>query len=154
MKDFILPGGKGRKAAIQLVMDTVLKLDATVFWKVEISESKRTRSDAQNAYLWAVANKMISDATGYEPEEVHEYLCGQHFGWKDKRVPKTPRNPDGVESVPRRTTTRNEQGKRDVLKTKEFSDYVDFVQRFAAKKLGLFIPDPDPAAVINREKAA
>lgn len=154
MKDFILPGGKGRKAAIQLVMDTVLKLDATVFWKVEISESKRIRTDSQNAYLWAVPNKMISDVTGYEVLEVHEYLCGQHWGWKDKRVPKTPRNPKGVESVPVRTTTRNEQGKRSVLTTVQFADYVDFVQRFAAQKLGLVVPDPDPSLTVHREKAA
>lgn len=154
MKEIILPGGKGRKAAIQNVMDTVLKLDPAVFWKVEISESKRIRSDSQNAYLWAVPNKMISDMTGYEVEEVHEYLCGQHWGWKDKRVPKTPRNPKGVESVPMRTTTRDEQGKRSVLTTTQFSDYVDFIQRFAAQKLGLVIPDPDPAFMLHREHAA
>lgn len=154
MKEFIIPGGKGRTAAIQLVMDTLLKLDPKVFWKVEVSESKRTRSDIQNAYLWAVPNKMISEVTGYEATEVHEYLCGQHWGWKDKRVPKTPHNPKGIESVPRRTTTRNEEGKRDVLKTKAFSDYVDFVQRFAAQKLDLVIPDPDPECVLHRERAA
>lgn len=147
MKEIILPGGKGRTAAIQLLMDTSLKLDATVFWKVEITESRRTRSDAQNAYLWAVPNKMISEVTGYETTEVHEYLCGQYFGWKDKRVPKTPRNPRGVESIPVRTTTRNEEGKRCVLTTTEFTSYVDFVQRFAAEKLSLVVPDPDPHAL-------
>lgn len=142
MKEFIIPGGKGRTAAIQLVMDTLLKLDPAVFWKLELTERKRIRTDAQNAYLWAVPNKMISELTGYEAEEVHEYLCGTYWGWKDKRVPKTPRNPKGFESVPIRTTTRDANGKRSVLSTTEFADYVAFVQRFAAEKLGLVIPDP------------
>lgn len=150
MKTIILPGGKGRKTAIQSVMDAVLKLDAATFWKVDISESKRIRSDSQNAYLWAVPIKMISEVTGYEADEVHEYLCGQHWGWKDKRVPKTPRNPKGIESVPNRSTTRDEQGKRSVLTTTQFSDYVDFIQRFAAQKLGLVIPDPDPEYLSHR----
>lgn len=151
MPEFIL-STHNRSRALQLAQAVLQSLDEQTAWKVTVEPARSTRTDAQNNYLWAVANKMISDATGYEAEEVHEYLCGQHFGWKDKRVPKTPRNPDGVESVPRRTTTRNEQGKRNVLNTKDFADYVDFVQRFAAKKLSLFIPDPDPGYA--RERAA
>jgi hypothetical protein len=151
MPEFVLPRGD-RKRALPKAVAVLESLDEESAWRVTIEPARATRSHAQNNYLWAVANKMISDATGYEPEEVHEYLCGQHFGWKDKRVPKTPRNPDGVESVPRRTTTRNEQGKRNVLTTTEFAAYVDFVQRFAAKKLSLFIPDPDPGYA--RERAA
>jgi len=142
MKEFIIPGGKGRTAAIQQIMDSLLKLDPATFWKVEVSERKRDRTDAQNAYLWAVPNKMIADFTGFEVTEVHEFLLGSHFGWKDRRVPKTPRNPKGLESVPRRTTTRDENGKRSKLSTKEFGEYVEFIQRFAAQKLNLVIPDP------------
>lgn len=144
MPKFVLPRGD-RKRALPLATEVLAGLDELVAWNVTIEPVKHERSASQNAYLWAVPNKMISDATGYEVEEVHEYLCGQHFGWKDKRVPKTPRNPSGVESVPIRTTTTDERGKRNVLTTTQFSDYVDFVQRFAAKKLGLVIPDPDPA---------
>lgn len=150
MKEFVIPGGKGRSAAIQHVMDALLKLDPDVFWKIEISERKRSRTDAQNAYLWAVPNKMLSDVTGYEIAEVHEYLLGLHFGWKRKRTPKTPENPTGWRSVPRRTTTRDENGKRKLLTTIEFAEYVAFIQRFAAEKLGLVIPDPQT----EQERAA
>jgi hypothetical protein len=151
--EFVLPRGD-RKRALPLAMIVLESLDEETAWKVTIEPSKRERSDSQNAYLWSVPNKMISELTGYEVAEVHEYLCGQFWGWKDKRVPKTPRNPQGIESVPVRTTTRNEQGKRDVLTTTQFSTYVDFVQRFAATKLGLVIPDPDPAFMLHRERAA
>jgi hypothetical protein len=44
--------------------------------------------------------------------------------------------------VPVRTTTRDENGNRDVLNKQQFSDYVAFIQRFAASK-GIFIPDPE-----------
>lgn len=153
MPTLTLPKGN-RKHALPKAIALLESLDEEAAWKLTIEPVKRERSESQNAYLWAVPNKMISEVTGYEAEEVHEYLCGQYWGWKDKRVPKTPRNPEGVESVPIRTTTRNEQGKRDVLKAKDFSDYVDFVQRFAAKKLGLLIPDPDPAYALHRDRAA
>ena len=153
MPEFTLPRGS-RQKSLPRALAILESLDEETAWKVTIEPARSTRSNSQNAYLWGVVNKMISDATGYEAAEVHEYLCGQHFGWKDKRVPKTPRNPSGVESVPRRTTTTDFEGKRHVLTTTEFSDYVDFVQRFAAKKLGIFIPDPDPGYSVQRERAA
>lgn len=153
MPEFVLPRGS-RKRALPLAVSVLEGLDELVAWKVTAEPIRNVRSASQNAYLWAVPNKMISEATGYEIEEVHEYLCGQHWGWKDKKVPKTPRNPSGIESVPIRTTTRNEQGKRCVLTTTQFVDFVDFVQRFAAKKLGLVVPDPDPAYMLRRERAA
>lgn len=151
MPKFILPSGS-RKRALPLATEVLAGLDESIAWQVTAEPVKSARTASQNAYLFGVCNTMISEATGYEVDEVHEYLCGQRWGWQDKRVPKTPRNPSGVVSVPIRTTTRNEQGKRCVLTTTEFSNFVDFVQRFAAKKLGLVIPDPDPHAL--RERAA
>lgn len=153
MPEFVLPRG-ARAKALKLAADILSSLDEIVSWKVTVEPLKNARSASQNAYLWAVPNKMISDKTGYEPEEVHEYLCGTYFGWKDKKVPKTPRNPEGVESVPVRTTTTNAEGKRSVLQPMEFSDYVDFVQRFAAQKLQIIVPDPDPGYQLHRERAA
>lgn len=153
MPDFILPLGK-RERALRLALTILSSLDELVAWKVVVEPVKNVRSASQNAYLWGVPNKMISDKTGYEATEVHEYLCGQYFGWKDKKVPKTPRNPEGVESVPVRTTTTDAEGKRCVLTTMQFQDYVDFVQRFAAQKLQIIVPDPDPGYQIHRERAA
>ena len=153
MPSFVLPRGE-RSRALKLGTTVLAGLDPEIPWKVTAEPVKNERSASQNAYLWAVPNKMISDLTGYEVEEVHEYLLGRHFGWKDKKVPKTPRNPSGVESVPMRTTTTDEHGKRSVLSPQEFSDYVDFIQRFAAQKLGLVIPDPDPMFREHQERAA
>lgn len=101
---------------------------------------KDPRTSAQNAYLFGVCYPPISQAKGYTVDEIHEWMCGTHFGWDDRECPKTPRNPQGIESVPFRTTTRNHEGKRDVLKKAEFSSFVDTVHRIAAQA-GVFIPD-------------
>lgn len=149
MPEFILPT-HNRMRALELAQTVLGSLDELVAWRVTAEPVRYTRSIWQNNYLWGVANKLISDKTGYEMEEIHEYLLGKYFGWKKKRVPKKPSNPKGWESVPRRTTTKNSHGKRSVLDTKEFNEYVEFIQRFAAQKIGLIIPDPDP--LLRRRK--
>lgn len=120
-------------------------------WKVSVEETKRERSNPQNNYYHGVVLERISQAWGVEPDDAHDCLCGARWGWKDKKVPRTPRNKDGVESVPRRTTTTDENGRRSVLKTMEFEDFIEFARRFAATKLNLFIPDPDPNYLLHRE---
>lgn len=109
--------------------------------RVKVEIAKRERTNPQNAYLFGVAYPLISKEMGYDVEEVHEYMCGRHFGWVDKVCPKTPRNPQGLESKPFRSTTRDEGGGRSVLSTVEFSDFVETVKRIAAN-VGIFIPDP------------
>lgn len=101
---------------------------------------KPTRTSEQNAYLWGVCYATLGPVMGYDAEDLHEYFCGRMFGWKDTKVPKTPRNPEGLASVPIRTTTRDADGKRSTLSKKEFSDFVDMVHRVAAGA-GVFIPD-------------
>jgi hypothetical protein len=139
---FTLPKMLPRDRAIERVTGFLMRLPQDKAWRVSVREQRRTRTTAQNAYLHGVCYLTIANAIGYEPEEVAEYLCGTYFGWTDKRVPKTPRNPEGWASVPVRTTTRDENGNRDVLDKQKFSDYVAFIQRFAAGK-GIFIADPE-----------
>ena len=103
---------------------------------------KSTRSTQQNRYLNGIAYKLIGDATGYERNDISEYLCGTFWGWREKKVPKKP-GCNGTEKVPVRTTTTNEDGIYDVLSWSDFSDFIAFVQRFGAEH-GIYIPDPDP----------
>jgi len=107
---------------------------------LEVSSNpwKKTRSNEQNALLFGVVYPPIAEAMGYTVEDIHEYMLGRHFGWVDAKVPKTPRNPDGLESRPFRTTTRDETGKRNVLSTKDFSKFLDTVERVAAQA-GVFV---------------
>lgn len=138
----ILPANKPRDAAADRIAAVILALPADKAWRVEISKYSPTRSNQQCRYLNGVAYKIIGDAIGYERDDISEYLCGTYFGWKDKKVPKKPGCESGIERVPVRTTTQDENGKRSVLDKMAFVDYVAFVQRFAAGK-GIYIPDPE-----------
>jgi hypothetical protein len=100
---------------------------------------KESRSNEQNALLFGVVYPPIAEAMGYTVDDIHCFMCGTHFGWVDRKVPKTPRNPEGIESQPFRTTTRNEHGKRNVMGKTEFSKFIDTVERIATKA-GVFIP--------------
>lgn len=84
--------------------------------RIEIVLRERTegRSDVQNAYYHAVVVKMISDATGHDPEETHEKLKAH---------------------LKVSTTTK--------MTTSEFAEYVDRCRQFAAEFLDMNIPDPD-----------
>ena len=145
-----------RERIAEQVRVFVAALDFDKPFRVIVELWKAKRSDKQNAYLWAVCYKTLGDAIGYERDEVAEFLLGTHYGWREKKVPKKPSCPSGIESVPMRTTTTDETGKRSVLTKQQFSEFVAFIQRFAASK-GVFIPDPDPDFAEHRddeEKAA
>jgi hypothetical protein len=133
---------EGRQAAAQRIAAFILSALPGKPLRVTVEKAKRQRSDPQNSYLFGVAYPLLAEAKGYEVNEIHEFMCGTHFGWVDKPCPKTPRNPEGLESKPFRTTTKDENGKRDVLGTVEFSDFVETVKRIAAHA-GVYVPDPN-----------
>jgi len=105
---------------------------------VEAKLWRKSRSNEQNALLWAMYGP-LADHMGYDRDDIHEWMCGRFFGWKDIKVPKTPRNPEGLASVPVRSTTRDENGKRNVIDRQTFAKFVDMVDRVAAQA-GVFIP--------------
>lgn len=141
MKPVILPP-TNREAMIGGLM----KLLPTVFpgkpVRVTIEIAQPDKTPAQNRYLWAVPYAMIGEVTGMEKEELHEWACGSMWGWKDRVCPKTPRNPEGVESVPIRSTTRDADGKPNKCSADEMVQLWGLCQRLGAG-LGVVIPDPD-----------
>lgn len=102
---------------------------------------KARRSDKQNRALFGHAYKVIAAETGLsgrrELEDLHDDFCCRFFGERIVKVMGRPRR------YPVRTTTTNEQGKRDVIKGDEFSRFYNDVERIAGE-CGIFIPTPDP----------
>ena len=109
--------------------------------EIEIRPFKKTRSLRQNAALWGVAYPPIMEAMGLrgekEREEIHEYFCGEYWGWKQYKIL------DKLKQKPVRTTTIDEDGKRNRIKTVAMSDFYAFIQQRAADN-GIYVPDPDP----------
>jgi hypothetical protein len=138
---------KGQREFSRLV--SFLKaLPVDIRLKINIGEAKGARSDLQNKALWGCAYKTICDKTGNDPEDIHELMCGEYFGWKTKIVL-------GKKHLePKRWTTRDEEGKRDVINTVHLSDFYGFIQRYAAEKAGIYVPDPDPHWFEHRQAAA
>lgn len=158
MQTFPVPAA-GRQAAAQRIaafIESALP-GKPLRVTVELKEDKPQREDrsiAQNNYLFGVAYPPIAEAMGYEVAAIHEFMCGTRWGWVDKRVPKTPRNPEGIESVPFRSTTRNEHGKRNVISKAEFSKFVDGTVFRIAAQAGVFVPAPDPSLTTDARLAA
>lgn len=140
-QEFIIPK-HGRERLVERVCSFLQSLPEKAY-RIEISEFRRSRTVQQNRYLFGVAYKLLSDRTGYSVDDLHEYCCGKFWGWQTVRCPRTPTNPSGFKDEPVRTTTRNEQGQRNVITWELFSDFVASVQQLGAEA-GVMIPDPDP----------
>lgn len=84
---------------------------------------RKPRSLKENAYYWGVVIQMISDETGFTPEEAHEAM---KWLFLKKQIGK-------IVSV-RSTATLN---------TLEFENYVENIKRFASLELNLYIPNPN-----------
>jgi hypothetical protein len=113
------------------------RLPANKSWRIEIKEARKERSGDQNAALWGVAYPALSNATGYDPDELHDAFCRKFFG----EVARTVMGQ--TMSRPARTTTTNEQGDRDVIDAATFARFYDMVQRIGAEA-GIDVPSPDP----------
>lgn len=109
--------------------------DKAYMWERKLYRKPRT--DKQNAALFAVAYPPLRDHTGYTIEELHKMFCISFFG------PREIEFNGVVLTEPLRTTTTNEEGKRDPVDRKTFGEFFDHVQQKGAE-IGVHIPDPDP----------
>lgn len=129
MQTFTLPR-TGREAIADRLRAFLLTALPGKELRVEICEHRKRRSDEQNRALWGLAYKILHDATGNDPEDLHEFFLGEHFGWEVIDVMGQKRR------VPIRRSSK--------LSRVEFAEFFDFIQRRSAETVGVFIPDPDP----------
>jgi len=126
---YVLPRELSRSRVIERIGLILASLPIETAWRVEVHEHKAKRSNAQNAYLWGVVYATILQAgqlKGWEPEDLHDYLLGEHFGWETIT---------GLGKTRLRPIRRSSR-----LSKQEFSDYIEFIQRRMATH-GIFIPD-------------
>lgn len=98
---------------------------------------KTDRSERQNNALWGVAYPPLVDHTGHTAPELHDHFLRAWFGEVEYEVLGKKR------LRPRRTTTTDESGKRDLLGTDEFASFYAFLQQ-QGSEMGVYIPDPNP----------
>jgi hypothetical protein len=137
MSQFILRKGTARLGILASLTKFLADLSPDTEWSVKVEKHKKDRTESQNNALWAVAYPAIERESGNDPEDLHTYFCGEFFGWRETLVM-------GKKKVkPRRTTTRDENGKRDVIPWDQFCDFYNMIQRRSAE-IGIYVPDPDP----------
>lgn len=142
---FILRRGVRNFTSLMAFLST---LDVTKDFQVTIGLVKKERSDLQNRALWGCAYKTLRDATGNDPDDLHTYFCGEYFGWVEYEVMGATRK------RPRRSTTKDENGKRDVISTHDLQDFYAFIQQRSAETVGVYVPDPDPMWWTHEQAAA
>ena len=81
------------------------------------------RSSPQNRYYWGICVEILSEHIGFTPEETHEILKHKFLN---------PKEAMGYSIYPNTTQ----------LDTREFNQYIEKIQRWAAQELGCVIPDP------------
>lgn len=139
MKHVVTLPPKGRAADIARLVPVLELFAEGKPLNVSIGIARPQRTPPQLAYLWAVPLKILGTAMGFDATEVHEYACGEHWGWTRDALPG-----GRFRERPIRTTTTDADGSRDVIDGDEFWGYVEFLQRMGAKA-GVVIPDPDPS---------
>lgn len=92
---------------------------------------KNTRSIPQNKYYWSVIIGILSDHTGFTPDEVHEILK-QKFLKKDVII----KEKDKVDIIRISTSTTG-------LTTIEMEEYLTKIKEWSAIELGIVLPDPN-----------
>lgn len=104
---------------------------------VTVEVARKRRSDQQNAYWWGVVvATFCQHLEGWEPEDVHTYLCGEEFGWE--RI-------EGLGAARMKPLKRSSR-----LNTAEFAKLVATAQRIGAHH-GIYIPDPDPHYWLHKD---
>lgn len=133
---FTLPKSGGSQILAN-ALRFIAALPNTREWDIEIKEHRKTRSDKQRGALFGVAYRALMEFSGLQgsqdKEDLHRFMCGEFYGWKTDALGNRK---------PVRTTTKDEDGRRDEISTKGAEEFYAFLQRRGAE-VGCYVPDPD-----------
>lgn len=134
---FRIPKGEPWPVHISKILHEIERQAERHGVEVTVKRYQKKRSVEQNNSLFGIAYPLLMEATGYTKEELHREMCGRFFGWKVKKVMGR------TIEVPRRTTTRNQDGQPELISTLIMMELYAFVQQLAMQELQLYIPDPN-----------
>lgn len=102
-------------------------------WQLEVvvHRLRATRSTQQNRYWWGVCIQLVSEHTGYTPDEIHE-LAKQMF------IPKKLAICDGNGEI---VGEHVMGGSTRTMNTAQFTEFIETFKRWAAETLNVYIPD-------------
>lgn len=113
--------GKDSFGVMEKISDYCKEPESQYVLRVE--KAKQKRSLSQNRYYWGVLVKMLSDYTGFTPNEMHQVL-GENL-WNYEK--------DGRKFI--KSTTE--------MDTAEFTRRIDEARLFAQEQIGIYIPEPN-----------
>lgn len=102
-------------------------------YELRIDRKRATRSEQQNRYWWGVCVELVSEHTGYTPEEVHEFA-------KQTFLPKKLAMADGNGEIVGECVIGGSTTKLDKI---QFGEFVERFRQWAAETLDIVIPDPE-----------
>lgn len=115
------------KADKQAVLAYLDKLVEGKSYDVTIVRHKERRTVDQNRLLWLWLN-CISDETGQDKNDLHEYFKQKYLGFDTRTM-------FGVQVYKSVSTSS--------LDTKQFTQYLEHIQAFASTELGIYLPNPE-----------
>jgi len=117
------------------ILKVISRLDSKRNWSIEIKQWRQKRSNPQLAYFYAGIVNPVVNETGNDQQTVHDFPCGEFFGWKEVRVF------DQVRKVPVQTLTSPEP-----LSVEQMSNFCEWcISRMAQE--GILIESPREVAV-------
>ena len=100
-------------------------------YELILRKKKSQRSLNQNNYYWGVCIELISQHTGYDPDEIHEILKQMFL---PKRMEIQTASGTIHKTISKSTTE---------LDTKGMEEYLENIRRWAASELGCNVPEPN-----------
>ena len=125
----IIPKGDLSNQHKLMVIAEINDLPDNKPWLVQVKQYQRRRTLEQNSFLHAVPLKLICEHTGYELDDMKQWLMGAAFGWEEYEVMGEPRR------RPRLTTS--------MLNAEQFNWFLDWLEQWSSQELGLIIPKPN-----------
>jgi len=104
-----------------------LKNLSSGFYEILVKKQKRT--SRQNRLYWKQLH-FLAHEVGENPENLHEFFKGKFL--KRTKILNIDGNISGISTI--KSTTK--------LTTKEFSEYLEEIEKFVAEFFGFNLPDP------------